>query len=92
MLSLLVAVQGAMAIARPPVVIVPGSLHSKLNVAALAHGSCAATSGTESMFLNWSRMYPMDRQECWIGRMTLPVDGPSDPSPHSGRDRWGTGL
>ena len=41
---------------RPPVVIVPGSLHSRLQVWSEPHGHCEGTDGLAIEYINWTRV------------------------------------
>ena len=73
--------------ARPPVIIVPGSLHSSLQV---SHDSGANWS---NLYLNWSLLRPPEqRQAAWIGAIALNTSTgypPSDPDGVSVRTAQG---
>ena len=64
--------------ARPPVFLVPGSLHSKLYLQATGADGCPAAvtdanRTAETLYLNWTSLRP-PRQACWIRRMSQKFD------------------
>ena len=59
---------------RPPVIIVPGSLHSRLAVRAERdNAQCEGTgdNASEVAYVNWTQWRSRQSQRCWIDRMSL---------------------
>ena len=59
---------------RPPVIIVPGSLHSRLAVRAQRdNAQCEGTgdNASEVAYVNWTQWRSRQSQRCWIDRMSL---------------------
>lgn len=61
---------------RPPVVIVPGSLHSRLLVRTQRkYGPCDGTDGSTVLaYINWTQWQSPHGQRCWIDAFALSLD------------------
>ena len=59
---------------RPPLILVPGSLHSRLLLASAPTSRCAANPPGTVAYVNWSAWRSAPAQECWIAQLALVID------------------
>ena len=58
-----------------PIIIVPGSLHSRLLLESQQSERCLGSPLGTVAYLNWSMWKSLPAQDCWISQLALTLDG-----------------